>query len=75
MKTIFLILIIIGFIGPSFAQESIDPSLYRDAQKGETLSNPEIAIFIESLGAILIVLFIILFAIKKNIFIHNHNFI
>jgi len=51
---------------PVFAQESPDPSFYRDATIGETLSNPETAIIIESLGAILIVFFIILYAIKKR---------
>ena len=69
MKTRLLMLFaigIIGFVGISFAQESPDPSFYRATAIGETLSNPEIAIIIESLGAILIVFFIILYAIKKR---------
>lgn len=42
------------------------PSDFRDLQRGETISNPEVAIIIQSLGAILIVFFIILYAIKKR---------
>lgn len=38
----------------------------QDFRTGETLSNPEVAIVIESLGAVLIVLFIVIFAIKKR---------
>ncbi len=76
MKTRLLMLfaiVIIGFVGISFAQESPDPSLYRDAAIGETISNPEIAIIIESLGAILIVSFIIFYAIKKRMVKKNEN--
>ncbi|MGY5149764.1 MAG: hypothetical protein ACW9W3_06850 [Candidatus Nitrosopumilus sp. bin_68KS] len=43
------------------------PSDFRDLQRGETISNPEVAIIIQSLGAILIVFFIILYAIKKRL--------
>ena len=35
-------------------------------QTGETISNPEVIVIIESLGAILIVSFIIIYAIKKR---------
>ena len=42
------------------------PSDFRDLQTGETISNPEIMIIIQSLGAILIVLFIIIYAVKKR---------
>ena len=35
-------------------------------QTGETISNPSVMIIIESLGVILIVFFIILYAIKKR---------
>lgn len=42
------------------------PSDFRDLQKVETIPNPEVAIIIQSLGAILIVLFIIIYAIKKR---------
>jgi len=69
MKTRLLIIIAIGIIGFSqivYAEESPDPSLFRDLQKGETISNPEVTIIIQSLGAILIILFIILYAIKKR---------
>ena len=69
MKTRLLIIIAIGIIGFSqivYAEEPPDPSLFRDLQKGETISNPEVTIIIQSLGAILIVLFIILYAIKKR---------
>jgi len=44
-----------------------DPtSAPQDLQSGETLSNPGAAIVIESLGAVLIILFIVIFAIKKR---------
>lgn len=44
-----------------------DPtSTPQDLQSGETLSNTGVAIVIESLGAVLIVLFIVIFAINKR---------
>ena len=43
-----------------------NPADFRGLQTSETLSNPEVAIILESLGAILIVLFIIIYAIKKK---------
>ena len=46
--------------------EDVEPSDFRELQTGETMSNPEIAIIIESLGAGLIILFIVIFAIKKR---------
>ena len=42
------------------------PSDFRDLQTGETISNPEVIVIIQSLGAILIVLFIVIYAIKKR---------
>ena len=42
------------------------PSDFRDLQTGETISNPEVMIIIQSLGAILIVLFIIIYAVQKR---------
>jgi len=42
---------------------TLNPEDYR---KGETLSNPGVAIVIESLGAVLIVLFIVIYAIKRK---------
>ena len=39
---------------------------FRGLQTGESMSNPEVAIILQSLGAILIVLFIALYAIKKR---------
>jgi len=42
------------------------PSDFRDLQEGETISNPEVVIIIQSLGAGLIVLFIVIYAIKKR---------
>jgi len=68
MKLVIIIAIAFVLLIPVsvFAQESPDPSFYRAAAIGETLSNPEIAIIIQSLGAILIVFFIILYAIKKR---------
>ena len=38
----------------------------RDKLRGESISNPEVMIIIESLGAGLIVLFIVIYAIKKK---------
>jgi len=38
----------------------------QDFRTGETLSNPWVAIVIEGLGAVLIVLFIVIYAIKKK---------
>ena len=76
MKTRLLIIFTIGIIGfseISFAEDSPDPSLFRDLQKGETISNPEVVIIIESLGAILIVSFIIFYAIKKRMVKKNEN--
>ena len=68
MKPVIIIAMAFVLFIPSFAfaQESPDPSLYRAAAIGETLSNPETAIIIQSLGAILIMFFIILYAIKKT---------
>jgi hypothetical protein len=43
-----------------------DSSDFRGLQTGETISNPEVAIILESLGAILIVLFIVIYAAKKR---------
>ena len=43
-----------------------DSSDFRGLQTGETISNPEVAIILESLGAILIVLFIVIYAVKKR---------
>ena len=44
-----------------------DPSFTRqNLQTVETMSNPQVAIIIESLGAVLIMSFIIIFAIKKR---------
>ena len=43
-----------------------DSSDFRGLQTSETISNPEVTIILESLGAILIVLFIIIYAIKKR---------
>ena len=44
-----------------------DESFTRQSlQTGETISNPEVILTIESLGAILIVLFIVIYAIKKR---------
>lgn len=43
-----------------------DSSDFRGLQTGESMSNPEVAIIIQSLGAILIVLFIVIYAIKKR---------
>ena len=42
------------------------PSDFRDFEAGETISNPEVVIIIQSLGAGLIILFIIIYAIKKR---------
>ena len=44
---------------PSFARQNF--------QTCEAISHPEVIITVESLGAILIVLFIILYAVKKKI--------
>jgi len=44
-----------------------DSSDFRGLQTGETISNPEVAIILQSLGAILIILFIVIYAIKKRI--------
>lgn len=43
-----------------------DSSDFRGLQTSGTMSNPEVAIILESLGAILIVLFILFYAIKKR---------
>ena len=43
-----------------------DSSDFRGLQTGETISNHEVAIIIQSLGAILIVLFIVIYAVKKR---------
>ena len=43
-----------------------DSSDFRGLQTGETMSNPEVAIILQSLGAILIVLFIVIYAVKKR---------
>lgn len=42
------------------------PSDFRDLQTNETISNPEVIIIIQSLGAILIILFIVIYAIRKR---------
>ncbi|KAF6244711.1 hypothetical protein [Nitrosopumilus sp. b2] len=42
------------------------PSDFRDLQTGETISNPEVIVVIQSLGAILIILFIVIYAIRKR---------
>ncbi|WP_428325449.1 hypothetical protein [Nitrosopumilus sp.] len=42
------------------------PSDFRDLQTGETISNPEVIVIIQSLGAILIILFIVIYAIRKR---------
>ncbi|MCV0392708.1 MAG: hypothetical protein K5790_05365 [Nitrosopumilus sp.] len=42
------------------------PSDFRDLQTGETISNPEVVMMIQSLGAGLIILFIVIYAIKKK---------
>jgi hypothetical protein len=49
-----------------------DSSDFRGLQTGETISNPEVAIILESLGAILIVLFIIIYAAKKRMKKHEN---
>lgn len=44
-----------------------DPSFFRQSlQTGEAISHPEVILIVESLGAGLIVLFIIIYAIKKR---------
>ena len=43
-----------------------DSSDFRGLQTGETTSNPEVAIILQSLGAILIVLCIVIYAVKKR---------
>lgn len=43
-----------------------DSSDFRGLQTSNTISNHEIAIILESLGAIIIVLFIVLYIIKKR---------
>ena len=43
-----------------------DSSDFRGLQTGETISNPEVAIILESFGAGLIVLFIVIYAIKRR---------
>lgn len=43
-----------------------DSSDFRGLQTGQTMSNPEVVIIIQSLGAILIVLFVVIYAIKKR---------
>ena len=42
------------------------PSDFRDLQTGETISNPEVIVIIQSLGAMLIILFIVIYAIRKR---------
>ena len=81
MKTRFLIIFLglIFFIYLSsieqfqiYAQEqnpnvrADDSPRPKDFQTGETLSNPLVVVIIQSLGAILIVLFIVIYAIKKK---------
>ena len=90
MKTRLLIsgIILISFIA-SFEQVYIsaqeqnpnikveDPTVTpQDFRTGETLSNPWVAIVIESIGAVLIVLFIVIYAIKrkaKGVSKHDNN--
>lgn len=56
-----------GICMPSDTFRVNDPTFFRqNLQTGETISNPEIIIMIESLGAILIVLFIIIYAIIRK---------
>lgn len=43
-----------------------DSSDFRGLQTGESIPNPEVAIILQSLGAILIVLFIVIYTIKKR---------
>ena len=52
--------------GKCMAKSTWDSSDFRGLQTGETISNPEVAIIIQSLGAILIILFIVIYAIKKR---------
>lgn len=56
-----------GICVPSDNFRVDDPTFFRqNLQTGETISNPEVIIIIESLGAILIVSFIVIYAIKKR---------
>ena len=43
-----------------------DSSDFRGLQTGEAISNPEVAMILQSLGAILILFFIVIYAIKKR---------
>jgi len=70
---IIFVIGIIGFTDISFAQEFPDPSSFRDLQKDETIPNIEAILIIESLGAILIAWFIVLYAIKKRIVKKNSS--
>ena len=70
---LFSLLMLSGFIFNIHAQEQNENIRVEDPtftsqqfRTGETISNPIIVIIIESLGAILIVLFIIVYAIKKR---------
>jgi len=62
MKTRLLIIVSILVLIPMQLVYASPESL----QTGETISNPSVMIIIESLGAILIVFFIILYTIKKR---------
>ncbi len=69
MKTRLLIILAVFVLFPI---QLVYASL-ESLQTGETISNPSVIIIIESLGAILIVLFIILYAIKKRMVKKNEN--
>jgi len=79
MKSLFLILLVIVLFSPlEYASAQVqnpnmrvdDPSFFRESmQTGETIT-PEgqlVAIIIEGIGTILIIVFIVIYAIKKRI--------
>ena len=53
--------------GKCMPKSTWDSSDFRGLQTGESIPNPEVAIILQSLGAILIVSFIVIYAIKKKI--------
>jgi len=55
-----------GICIPSDQLKVNEYNFRENLQTGETISNPEVIVIIESLGAILIVFFIVLYAIKKR---------